>query len=162
MLNVRANDWCSPANIHPWKCGECKEITAVWVLGVTQNKTIIDSLRLEIKLRDGKCSLTVTIKAQCTQEIRLGCSQKLRFLGMLLSLRLMEISSQLIKFSQSASPLSLYTTRMDDKSCVIVLKKNVLIGILCARSSFSSYFVSVSHIRVVVSSRWLPHRGACQ
>lgn len=80
---------------------ECGGITAVWVLGVRQNKTTLDSSRLEVKLRDGNRGLSVTIKAQCPHEIRLGCSPKLCFLGMLLSLRLLEISSQLIKLCMS-------------------------------------------------------------
>lgn len=83
----------------------------MWVPGVRQNKTTFDSLRLDRKLRDGNRGLSVTIKAQCTHEIRLGCSPKLCFRGMLLSLRLLEISSQLIKLGMSQNHSFLTTRR---------------------------------------------------
>ena len=44
-------------------------ITNVWVPGVRQNKTILDSLRLDGKLRDGNRGLSATIKAHCAREI---------------------------------------------------------------------------------------------
>lgn len=92
-----------------WEHGR---ITAICVVGVRQNKTTLDSFRLDAKLKDGNHGLSVTTKAQCTQEIRLGCSPKLCFQRMLLSLRLLEISSlsqssvslKNTVFSQSAGP----------------------------------------------------------
>ncbi len=48
----------------------------MWIQRVRQNKTILDSLRSDLKLRDGNCGLSVTIKAQCAQEMRLGCWPK--------------------------------------------------------------------------------------
>lgn len=59
-------------------------------------------------LRDGNRGLSITNKAECTQEIRLGCSPKLRFRGMLLSLRLLEIFSRLIKLCVSQKQLLHY------------------------------------------------------
>lgn len=66
------------------------------VLGARQNKSTLDNLRLDVKLRDWVCGLRGTIKAQCSQEIRLACSPKLYFQGILLRRRLLDIFSQLI------------------------------------------------------------------
>lgn len=66
------------------------------VLRARQNKTTLDNLRLDVKLNDWVCGLRGTIKAQCSQEIRLACSPKLYFQGMRLRRRLLELSSQLI------------------------------------------------------------------
>lgn len=98
-------------------------------LGARQNKTTLDNLRLEVKLRYGDCGLRGAIKAQCSQEIRLACSPKLHFWGILLRLRLLEISSQLINLcmpqkysfltiSQSSYPVK---NKPHDKSSVFVL-----------------------------------------
>lgn len=174
MLNVWASDWCSTTPIYLHQNAVMGErgsvvVTAVFVLRVRQNKTTLGSLRLDAKPRDGNRGRSVTIKAQCIQKIRLGCSPKLRFLGMLLSLRLLKSFSQLIQLCMSQKH-----TFSHNQPVLISCKQHgwtaravLLCWKMCwlkfyARSSFPSHFVSVSHIRVVVRSRWPPHPGACQ
>lgn len=125
------------------------------VLRPRQNKTTLDNLRLDVKLNDWVCGLRGTIKAQWSQEIRLACSPKLYFQGMLLRRRLLEISSQLINlcmpqkysFLTISQPSYPVKTKPHDKSSFIVLS-NVLIGILKHQIIiFKLFCVSVSHQR---------------
>lgn len=158
---------CASMRIRQW---DCEGTTAVRIQGVRQNKTALNSLRLEGRHRDGNHGLSVTIKAQYAQEIRLGWSPKPCFVGKLSSWRLLEISRQPIKLCLSEkhsfshrrpAPMLCKQARRDHKSCVIV-QKNVLIGILMRYIIiFGLFCVSVSHQRVV-RSRWPPHPAACQ
>lgn len=68
ILNVWASDLGSAANVE--RSGSSGDLG--W--GLHLHGTTLDTLRIEILLRDGNCDLRVTIRSQCNQEIRLGAA----------------------------------------------------------------------------------------